>query len=174
MIRVSRSLMAVLIGLAMLSRDPEAQAPEPGRASGPAASSAAAVFGGRWTLAPGRSHYGVGATPRRAEHFACDTHLGALRCTIRSEFADGRHVMATFRAPANGGSGPVTGMRDMDSVRVVAVAPGIADATFSRGGRPVFAYRAYRGGDGRSLTIVAIHPVLRTALTSVIVYVRAP
>jgi hypothetical protein len=65
-------------------------------------------------------------------------------------------------------------MPDMDSVRVVAVAPGVADATFSTAGRPVFAYRAYRGRDGRSLTIVAIEPLRRTALTSVIVYTRAP
>jgi hypothetical protein len=132
------------------------------------------VFGGQWTLAPERSHYGVGAAPRRAEHFACDTRRAALRCTIRSEFLDGRRVVATFQAPPDGASGPVAGMPGMDSVRIVAVAPGVADATFSAAGRPVFAYRAYRGRDGRSLTIVAVDPARRTALTSVVVYTRAP
>jgi hypothetical protein len=46
------------------------------------------------------------------------------------------------------------------------------DATFTYNGKPVFAYRAVRSNDGRSLTIISVDPVTRAALTSVVVYER--
>ena len=171
---VLRSHFGLFGALALLASDLGAQERPRERAPRPLALSAATVLSGHWTLAPEHSHYGASAAPRRAEEFDCEARLAALRCTIRSEFPDGRHITATFHAPLNGEPGPVTGMPGMDSVRVVTVAPGVADATFSTAGRPVFAYRAYLGRDGSRLTIVAIDPVRRTVLTSVVVYVRAP
>ena len=149
------------------------QALERGRQP-PSDSLAAPVFVGRWILDVRRSHYGASAEPRRSEHFDCAARGDSLRCRIRSEYASGRVVIANFEAPLSGAVGPLRGLPDVDSVRIVGVAPGIADATFSHRGKPVFGYRAYRAASDRALTIVAVDPVRRIALTSIVVYNRAP
>lgn len=46
------------------------------------------------------------------------------------------------------------------------------NAIFFLRGRPVFAYRAVRSEDGRSLTSVSVDPETKRVLTSVIVYDR--
>ena len=127
---------------------------------------------GEWHLDRARTHYGASAAPRRSERFTCTAREAALACEISGEREDGRSVAARFRAPAEGAPGPVSGLPEIDSVRVRTVSASIADATFSRRGVPAFGYRAYRTPDGRTLTIVAVDPVTRAALTSVVVYRR--
>jgi len=48
----------------------------------------------------------------------------------------------------------------------------LIDGTFRSQGRPVFGYRVLRSEDGRSLMIVAVDPITRVALTTVVVYDR--
>ena len=55
-------------------------------------------------------------------------------------------------------------------MRLVRIDDSIAEATFENRGKPVFAYRVVRSDDRRSLTIVAVDPVTRAALSSVVVY----
>ena len=73
----------------------------------------------------------------------------------------------------DGPAAPVAGVPDVDAVRLRVVSPSIVDATFSSRGAPAFGYRAYRSTDGRTLTLVAVDPTSRAALTSVVVYRRA-
>lgn len=61
-------------------------------------------------------------------------------------------------------------LADVDEIRLVRVDASIADATFRFRGEPTFAYRAVRAADGRSLTIVSVHPVTRAVLHSLVVY----
>jgi hypothetical protein len=70
--------------------------------------------------------------------------------------------------------GPTHGITDVDHVRLVAVDPSIADATFTGQGRSVFAYRVVKSDDGRSLTIISIDPASHAVLNSVVVYDRRP
>jgi hypothetical protein len=63
-------------------------------------------------------------------------------------------------------------MPDADQVSLRRVDDFVADATFTYKGKPVFGYRAIRSDDSRSLTIVAVDPVSRVILNSVIVYDR--
>jgi hypothetical protein len=60
----------------------------------------------------------------------------------------------------------------VDEVRLRAAGAAVLDATFLSRGAPAFGYRAYRAADGRSLTVVAVDPVTRAALSTVVVYDR--
>ena len=132
---------------------------------------------GSWTLNRARTIYGRGAEVRVRETFTCRAMPTAdVECTIRSvrQGSGSTELVARFAARLDGVPRPVIGMPGMDSVRMVGVrgVPGAVDATFSARGTPVFAYRALRAADGRSLTIVAVDPVSRAVLTSVVVYDR--
>lgn len=144
---------------------------------------------GAWILNRARTHYGRGADPRIRETFVCTSALAAagaaagagagttpVTCTIRSQRRGvDRELVGQFVAGVDGVARPVAGMPGMDAVVLVPVAgvPGAIDATFRERGTPVYAYRAFRAPDGRSLTIVAVHPVTRVVLTSLVVYDRA-
>jgi hypothetical protein len=142
----------------------------------PAASRAAPdssiALTGRWRLNLARTRYGDGVDGRRSEDFDCAVVVNKLRCTIRSVRQDGQRVVGEFEAGLDGSAGAVRGISGVDSVRIFRRVPGIADATFSLGGKPVFGYRAYRSADGRSLTIISVDPQSRVALTSVVAYDR--
>jgi hypothetical protein len=127
---------------------------------------------GRWRLNLARTHYGDGVDVRRSEDFDCAVVVRQLRCTIQSVRQNGQRVVGEFGAGLDGSPGGVSGISGVDSVRVFRRAGGIADATFSLGGRPVFGYRAYRSSDGRSLTIISVDPETRVALTTVVAYDR--
>ncbi|HEY2824822.1 MAG TPA: hypothetical protein VGI83_04685 [Gemmatimonadales bacterium] len=116
------------------------------------------------------SRYGGGAEPRTSETFVCSPTPAAIQCTTRSTRPDGRTVVASFTAPDNGSAGPVLGIAEMDSVRVVPAGTYALEATFSLHGKPVFAYRAVRSTDGKTLTIASVNPVSRATLNSVVVY----
>lgn len=103
----------------------------------------------------------------------CLRSAGAgVRCTIRSVRADGRVVLGGFSAAYDGPPGPTHGISGVDYVRLTEVGESIADATFTLHGRPVFAYRAVRSTNGRSLTIISVDPTTRAVLNSVVVYER--
>jgi hypothetical protein len=91
-----------------------------------------------------RTHYGDGVDVRRSEDFDCEVVVNTLRCTIRSVRQNGQRVVGQFEAGVDGSPGGVSGISGMDSVRILRRAGGVADATFSLGGKPVFGYRAYR------------------------------
>jgi hypothetical protein len=125
---------------------------------------------GRWELNVARSHYGGGAEPRTSESFVCTARKSEISCDIESLYVDGRKVTGGFAAPYDGAPGPTHGITDSDQVRLSKTSASIADATFSLRGKPVFAYRAVRSTDGRSLIIVSVDPTTRAVLNSVIVY----
>ena len=125
---------------------------------------------GTWQLNPLRSHYGGGAEPRVRETMVCRGEAVVIACTTESVRPDGRTVTASFMAPDDGTNGPVRGIEEMDSVKLVRVNSARVDATFSLHGRPVFGYRAQRSTDGKLLTITAVDPVTRATRQSVIVY----
>ena len=127
---------------------------------------------GAWQLDPGRTHYGAGVDRRRREHMRCDVREERLDCTVKSVRADGRRLTAHFSAPLTGATAAVTGLADIDTIRLQAGPHGIVDATFSYRGRPAFGYRAYRGDDNATLVVVAVDPRTRAALTSAVVYSR--
>ena len=95
-----------------------------------------------------------------------------VRCVVRSVRSDGREVTGRFTVAPDGTAAPVTGIPDVDEVRLREPHPTLVDATFSLRGRPVFGYRAFRSDDGRSLMIVSVDPVSRAAATTVVVYDR--
>ena len=136
----------------------------------PATRSPRDPFVGRWELNLARTHYGGGAEPRRRETMLCVPAPGGTRCTIRSVRADGRTLVARFTARYDGAHATVTGLPEVNGVRLVRVDDSIVDATFDDRGRPVFAYRAVRSDDRRSLTIIAVDPVTRVPGHSVVVY----
>ena len=136
----------------------------------PAGRNAANPLVGAWTLNAGRTHYGPGVEPRVRETFECVERAGDVACTIRSAHAGGRRVAGSFAAALDGRARPVAGIAGIDRVVLRAAAGGAVDATFSRRGTPVFGYRAFRGGDGRSLSVVSVDPVSRAVLTTVVVY----
>jgi hypothetical protein len=125
---------------------------------------------GRWELNLARTHYGGGAEPRTRESFVCAVSGTGVKCTIRSVRADGRTLLGRFTAAYGGPPGPTQGIPDVDHVRLTRVSASIVDATFTSQGRPVFAYRAVRSANGRSLTIISVDPVSRAVLNSVVVY----
>lgn len=127
---------------------------------------------GRWELNVARTHYGGGAELRTRESFVCAPAGAGVACTIESVRADGRTLAGGFTAAYDGPPGPTRGIPEMDHVRLHRVSASIADATFTFQGRPVFAYRAVRSSDGRSLTVIAVDPVSRAVLNSVVVYDR--
>ena len=100
----------------------------------------------------------------------CQGVAVVITCTTESVRPDGRTVTASFTAPDDGTNGPVRGIEEMDSVKLVRVNSARVDATFSLKGRPVFGYRAQRSSDGKLLTITAVDPVSRATRQSVIVY----
>jgi hypothetical protein len=136
----------------------------------PAAS--ADPMSGTWALNVSRTHYGGGAEPRKREAFTCDLHKEILRCTITSDRLDGRHMVGTFAAAYDGKPYATTGLPDVDRMTLRMVDDHVADATFYYKSKPVFGYRAIKSDDGRSLTIVAVDPMARTILNSVVVYDR--
>lgn len=125
---------------------------------------------GRWDLNLARTHYGGGAEPRRRESFNCAADGPGVKCTIASVRADGRTVVGAFTARYDGIPAPTAGIPEVDHVRLTRVSASIADATFTAQGRPVFAYRAVRSTNGRSLTIISVDPTSRAVLNSVVVY----
>jgi len=125
---------------------------------------------GHWELNLGRTHYGGGAERRTQETMICESTAGGLRCTIHSVRADGRTLVGKFTARYDGTRAKATGIPDVDTVRLVRIDDSIAEATFENQGKAVFAYRVVRSDDRRSLTIVAVDPVTRAALSSVVVY----
>lgn len=131
------------------------------------------ALAGRWQLDVARTHYGGGARPRARETFTCTHRRGTVTCTIHSVWRDGSTQTAEFHARDDGTDGPVSGMADVNRVRLVSVDTSITDATFFRDTIPVLAYRAVRSSDGRSLTIVSVDPVSRAVLHSVVVYEAA-
>ena len=125
---------------------------------------------GRWELNVARTHYGGGAEPRQRESFNCNRTTTGVDCTIESVRAGGRRVVGGFSAAYDGAPGLTRGIPDVDHVRLIRVNASIADATFTSQGRSVFAYRAVRSANGRSLTIVSVDPVSRAVLNSIVVY----
>ena len=127
-----------------------------------------AIFG-NWKLNVARSRYGGGAEVRKSETMTCgfdnDTH-----CSIVSERANGKVVQMRFHAVANGVPGVVTGSDSLDQVILKHVNESTLDATFLFDGKPVFAYRAVRAADRKTLTITAVDTKTRAPLKSVVVY----
>ena len=135
-----------------------------------AAQSAANPLVGRWELNVARTHYGGGAEPRVRESLICRAAGVATTCTTTSLRPDGRTVVGTFTARDDGTPAPVQGVQEMDELSLTRIDSAIVDATFKYRGQPVFAYRAVRASNGRSLTIISVDPVTRAALHSVVVY----
>lgn len=125
---------------------------------------------GRWELNVARTHYGGGAEPRTRESFECAVTASVVKCTIHSVRVNGRVVAGSFAATYGGPPGRTEGIPDVDQVRLVRVSASIADATFTSQGRAVFAYRAVRSDNGRTLTIISVDPVTHAELNSVVAY----
>ena len=135
-----------------------------------AAQSEGGPLSGKWELNVGRTHYGGGAQSRQSESFTCVPNRSGVECAIASVRTGGSRIDGGFVAAYDGTPGPTRGMADVDQVRLIRVNASIADATFTFKGQPVFAYRAVRSADGRSLTIISVDPASRAVLNSVIVY----
>ena len=127
---------------------------------------------GSWELNVGRSHYGAGVDRRRRERMTCTAVEKGVRCVVESTRADGRALTGRFAASLDGSVAPVTGIPDVDQVRLQAPRASILDATFYSRGQPAFGYRALQSDDGRSLMIVSVDPVTRAAATTIVVYDR--
>ena len=102
----------------------------------------------------------------------CTEVKEGIRCVIESVRSDGRELTGRFTTSLNGAIAPVAGIPDVDQVRLQAPKVSLVDATFFFRGQPAFGYRAFRSDDGRSLMIVSVDPVTRTAGTTVVVYDR--
>lgn len=137
-----------------------------------AGAASADPLSGKWVLNVGRTHYGGGAVPRKEETFTCEADKQLLRCTIKSTRVDGKQLLGIFAAAYDGKPYAVTGIPDVDSVRLQRVDDHVADATFTGNGRPVLAYRAVKSDDGRSLAIVSVDPISHSVLNSVVIYDR--
>ena len=111
---------------------------------------------GRWILNVERTHYGGGADARQRETFDCVRDRTVVECRIESLRAGGRRVVGGFTAAYDGPAGSTRGIPDVDQVRLTKVSASIADATFTYQGRAVFAYRAVRSTNGRSLTVISV------------------
>jgi hypothetical protein len=127
---------------------------------------------GDWQLNLSRTHYGPSVDRRRRERMTCTAEADKVRCVIRSIRSDGRELTGQFTASLDAAAGPVTGIPDLDEVQLRRTSASLVDATFLFRGQPVFGYRAYQANDGRSLMIVSVDPVTRTAATTVVVYDR--
>jgi hypothetical protein len=139
-------------------------------ARGPIPQPADDPLSGRWILNVERTHYGGGAEVRQRETFDCKRDRTVVECRIESVRAGGRRIVGGFTAAYDGPAGPTRGIPDVDQVRLTKVSASIADATFTYQGRAVFAYRAVRSTNGRSLTIISVAPDSRVVLNSVVVY----
>ncbi|HYS53952.1 MAG TPA: hypothetical protein VER58_09360 [Thermoanaerobaculia bacterium] len=127
---------------------------------------------GTWILNRGRTHYGGGADVRQRETMTCESERHHVRCTINSKRSDGRTLVGRFAAGYDGKPGVATGIPDVDSVSLRGVDDHLADATFNFKGKPVFGYRMIKTDDEHSLIIVAVDPMTRKVLNSVVVYDR--
>jgi len=127
---------------------------------------------GRWEMNPAKSHYGGGAEPRKQETFTCQPEGKAISCVIRSLHADGTRIEAAFTATYDGPAAIVNGIPDVDEISLHRIDDSVVAATFRNRGSPVFAYRAERSADGRSLVITSVDPITRRKLKSVVVYDR--
>jgi hypothetical protein len=134
--------------------------------------SAAVPLIGHWRLNVARTHYGNGVDVRRHEEFTCDFVGVRLHCVIQSVRENGREVLGQFSAVLDGSPAPVSGIPEVDSVELTRPSAELLDATFLLRRKPVFAYRAYRSSDAKSLIIVSVDPRSRAALTTVVVYER--
>jgi len=132
----------------------------------------AAPLLGDWQLNLSRTHYGPNVDRRRRERMTCTAEAEKVRCVIRSIRSDGRELTGQFTASLDGVAGAVTGIPDVDAVQLRRPPVPLIDATFFFRGTPVFGYRAYQADDGRSLMIMSVDPVTRTAATTVVVYDR--
>ena len=141
-------------------------------ARGAAAGPTPVAIVGDWDLNLHRTHYGPGVDVRKKERFLCKESAGHVECVIRSVRSDGRELVGTFRAALSGALSPVVGIPGVDEVRLQQSSPGVLGATFSLRGAAVFAYKAYRSDNGRSLMIVSVEPGSGKALTTVVVYDR--
>ena len=142
----------------------QSPAPPPASASSPLA--------GDWELNIGRTHYGPGVDRRRRERMTCASEAARLRCVIRSVRTRGLELTGRFTASLDGVAAAVTGIPDVDEVRLRQRDGLLVDATFLFRGKPIFGYRAFQSGDGRSLMVVSVDPVTRVAATTIVVYDR--
>jgi len=126
---------------------------------------------GDWELDLGRTHYGPTVERRIRERFTCTQEGAFLACVIRAVRAGGRETVGRFRGTLDGAPAPVTGIPELDEVRL-RLDGAVLEATFGVHGAPVFGYRAYRSDDGRSLMIVTVDPVSKASLQTVVVYER--
>jgi len=127
---------------------------------------------GEWQLNLARTHYGSGVDRRRSERMSCAMVATELHCRIQSVRSDGRELTGAFAAVPDGPSAPVTGIPDIDEVRLRKPSATIIDGTFLSRGKPVFGYRAFQSDDGRSLMIVSVYPDTGGIATTVVVYDR--
>jgi hypothetical protein len=127
---------------------------------------------GEWQLNLARTHYGFGVDRRRSERMSCAMVATEVRCRIQSVRSDGRELTGIFAAVPDGPGAPVTGIPDIDEVRLQRPSATIMDATFLSRGRPAFGYRAFQSEDGRSLMIVSVYPATGGIATTVVVYDR--
>ena len=125
---------------------------------------------GRWELNLKKTHYGASAPKAIQETFACKSKKAATACEIHSKREDGTQVEGRFTATYDGPAAPVTGVPEIDGVLLKRVSDTSASATFSYQGSYVFAYRATRSSDGKTLTVVAVNPITRKRRRSVRVY----
>ncbi len=95
-----------------------------------------------------------------------------IRCVIQSARTNGQELIGRFSATLDGVGSPVTGVPDVDEVRLWRPSNALLDATFLWRGKQVFGYRALQSQDGRSLMIISVDPDSRVALTTVVVYDR--
>lgn len=138
----------------------------------PTAALASPPLIGEWQLNLARTHYGVGVDHRRRERMSCAMVATDLHCRIQSVRSDGRELTATFAAVPGGPGAPVTGISNIDEVRLQKPGATIIDATFLSRGKPAFGYRAFQSDDGRSLMIVSVYPDTGGIATTVVVYDR--
>lgn len=129
---------------------------------------------GHWELNLKKTRYGGGAQRRTQETFTCEQQKNGVACTIHSTREGGGKVEASFAAKYDGTAAPVKGLEEVDEVRLERVSDTIASATFIRQGMNVFAYRATKSDDGKTLTVVSVDPVTRRRLQSVVVYDLVP
>jgi hypothetical protein len=129
---------------------------------------------GHWELNVKKTHYGGGAQKRTQETFTCLQQKNGVECSIHSTMEGGSKVDATFTALYDGSAARVTGLENVDEVRLERVSDTIASATFIYQGNYVYAYRATKSDDGKSLTVVSVDPVTRRRLKSVVVYDLMP
>ena len=127
---------------------------------------------GAWQLNLEKTRYGSSVDRRTQESFVCTQTGSDVRCAIQGTRSDGRRVTGEFTAALDGKVRTVSGIPDVDRVVLWAVGEGVVDATFEHRGKAVFAYRAFRSSDARSLSIVTVDPATRAVLNTLVVYDR--